>query len=451
MRFYSLFLLLALFAAEAWSAEGNGGSNGGDPKVIDENSIRLLLEGDGLKNAMLNYLKTLPVDEVADPEVKKTLLNANSGGALERDIRTSDNYIVKESCEDKSGNQVPAATQLGNKGGKICFDAKRLVGQYKELSHEEMMIRLASLAFHEHIHHFQSDKDSDLQNEKQANQVAAYVQLTAKIVQVPLLKWFDPKSGKAATRQALDVDQCRQFKELAEQRFESEIVGADSSAAIGFGLTHEKFYKDQDRIGNMFYELIRPHQEEIYAFLNADRLDTRIRGGGRSDAEWDFYRKLYEWTKPVRETLKKEGSYLQDGYGPDATRKNYYYLRPFVRIENQKIQFGVCTFYSANAEMKNRTYYEGCQKQDIQLAWYSGSKLDWKRYVPDDGGSYSALQVQGQRHFNMWTDFHKDEWVMQQIGYNCERLLHAKEIKKREKQVQETDEEKEKRLNSDTN
>jgi hypothetical protein len=68
----------------------------------------------------------------------------------------------------------------------------------KGLSEEDVMVRLAGLAFHEHTHHYQVFSNDKVQeNEDLANRIGGYILVTAKFVQLPLLRWVKPETGPA--------------------------------------------------------------------------------------------------------------------------------------------------------------------------------------------------------------------------------------------------------------
>ena len=106
------------------------------------------------------------------------------------------NYVIKKVCRDTLNVEVAASAKIGDVGGKICFDAKRIASQYRNLSEEALMVRLANIAFYEHVHHFQKSSDSLAENETEAHHLSAYVQITARLVQIPLLKWSPVRSKK---------------------------------------------------------------------------------------------------------------------------------------------------------------------------------------------------------------------------------------------------------------
>ena len=73
-------------AGNASAMDGTRG--GGDPNKIDQAAVELLLQGNGLKVAMVNYLNVIPVDQVQDAQVKATLTRLMNNSALVNDINT---------------------------------------------------------------------------------------------------------------------------------------------------------------------------------------------------------------------------------------------------------------------------------------------------------------------------------------------------------------------------
>ncbi len=197
-----LFCIMVLISGSQALADKARG--GGSPIMVDEQVIRLIIEGETLKNSVSNYFKTIKVEEIENPEVRQMVPRLLSEGLL-RDVKSADNYYFGD-CLDAQDSSVPASTEFGqmdgnqckpNIGGRICFNPKKLVSIYESegLSEEQLLIRLAALAIHEHIHHFQCVNDkNEMKLESEANQVAAYVQLSARLVQIPLLKWVSPNS-----------------------------------------------------------------------------------------------------------------------------------------------------------------------------------------------------------------------------------------------------------------
>jgi hypothetical protein len=148
----------------------------------------MLLKSDVLKSAMLNYLNSIKLDQVEDAQVRNTLSRITLE-ALRTDILTRGNYKIGSPCQDSYNHEVPASAQIGDEGGEICFNTNLISDQLKERTIEEGFIRLAALAFHEHVHHLQSRWTNVKKNEDEAYRVADYVLLTAKTVQMPSLKW----------------------------------------------------------------------------------------------------------------------------------------------------------------------------------------------------------------------------------------------------------------------
>ncbi|MGE0764300.1 MAG: hypothetical protein AB7N80_13550 [Bdellovibrionales bacterium] len=210
----TLSFLLSLTTVNAW-AIGSSVRGGGTPYKMDEASLSLMIEGGLLKKAMLDYLKTLRIAEITDRQVQSTFRRILKTGLLQKDISTLNNYELSANCTSDLGPEVAAATIFGsretdgklavNLGGKICFDLNKLLKLYQgsALSQEQLLIRLAALAFHEHVHHFQiDDVRLNEENEREADRLGAYVQLTARAAQNPSLKW-DPV---AALKEAQTVE-----------------------------------------------------------------------------------------------------------------------------------------------------------------------------------------------------------------------------------------------------
>jgi hypothetical protein len=211
MKFkWILVMVVSIFSATGLpSFAGKEGVGGGNPRKIDATAIQLLIQGQDLKIAMNNYLRTVRLEQIADSRIRRILKQVSVRGALQKDVEIS-RYEASSRCMADSSDSVPASTEVGKLGGKICFNLEKLAQQYSSLSSEELMIRLASLAFHEHIHHFQLVSESREINEKEANEFSAYVQLTAKATRMPSLKWVSPAGTSYARRLP---------RECAEQNF----------------------------------------------------------------------------------------------------------------------------------------------------------------------------------------------------------------------------------------
>lgn len=177
------------------TAIGGNSSGGGSPESVSQGALKLLIEGAGLKRAMQNYINTIDVEKIEDDEAKRLFTLLNKHGDLEGDIQTPNNYFVatkEQTCRDAYNKEVPASAEIGKVGGRICFDVEKLTELYKSLNDEEVMIHLAALAFHEHVHHFQKvsqDEKVIKKNEEEANRLAGYVLVTARFVQIPTLQW----------------------------------------------------------------------------------------------------------------------------------------------------------------------------------------------------------------------------------------------------------------------
>lgn len=201
-----LILSLILSHSGVEALAGTSDRGGGDLTRMDREAIVELLEGQTLRRAMLNYLDTIDLEKAnADSRiseaVKAVLLQKD---VLVQDIQTS-KYVVSETCSHFDG-QAPASAGIGDLSGEICFNIKSLTESLKNQSIEVAMIDLASLAFHEHVHHLQVPPSKNLslsqmrKLEEQAYAFSSYVKLTAKLTQLPVLMWSlegnKPSEGK---------------------------------------------------------------------------------------------------------------------------------------------------------------------------------------------------------------------------------------------------------------
>lgn len=193
---FILALIFVLFSNHSSFAGGNT-SSGGDPEKVRREAIRLLIEDGGLKKAMLNYLNTLQISQIQEYKIKALFVEMMKDDSLKMDIQKS-RYYISANCKGYDQEKTPASTSLGVSGSDICFNIEKLIQRFKNLTDEAMMVELAGLAFHEHVHHFQkapsTHNNEELikkheQIENNANAVGGYILITAKYVQVPLLQW----------------------------------------------------------------------------------------------------------------------------------------------------------------------------------------------------------------------------------------------------------------------
>ena len=197
---------MTIFASFQTYAGGPGSDGGGGNAEANAKSVlqRLILDdGYKLKASMINYLNTISINKVTDPMVKVTLARIGKT-ALINDINQS-HYRIKAGANeafiptlgDKSGVKMqPAAATDFMPVADVRFDLDLLFNEVKNLPQEDKMIAVASLAFHEHIHHFQTpphpraDIKAQLkERETEAYQTSGYVLKTAKFAEVQLLKW----------------------------------------------------------------------------------------------------------------------------------------------------------------------------------------------------------------------------------------------------------------------
>lgn len=191
-KMISLVLGMTLSLTNLFAAEGGGGGviggGGGDFELNSIKTLEQLLKQGGLKKALVHYLETIDVDKIENKKVKDTLAPIIKDGSLIQDIQTTE-YLLTENCIDVYNHEVPAAAYIGDLGGNICFNPGMILNQLKNPSSKDLMVELAALVLHEHIHHFQSSAKAITENEAEAYEVSAYFKITAKILQVPVLKW----------------------------------------------------------------------------------------------------------------------------------------------------------------------------------------------------------------------------------------------------------------------
>jgi hypothetical protein len=194
------FVSTCVFAGPPGSDQGGGTAEYNAKRALQ----RLILDdGYNLKASMRNYLNTININKISDSVVMATL-NKIGKAAMISDINQS-RYRIETGAREayipslgsKSGIKVqPAATTDFALAADVKFDLDLLYNEIKNLPEEDQMIAVASLALHEHIHHFQTKPGASLSSEPQllereseAYEFSGYVLVTAKFAQVPLLTW----------------------------------------------------------------------------------------------------------------------------------------------------------------------------------------------------------------------------------------------------------------------
>ncbi len=190
-------------------SKASTGGRGGIPDGIDEKSFTSYILGYGLRTSVQSYYNSVVQNlntmiAPMDPGVAN-LLRAMIGEGLGDDIVQLNLNVGLQNCI-KSGdesnpeykNKKPRAwTQTGqmgiwNIGGKICFDVKGLVNEFKGLSNEEAAVRFTALTFHELTHHFQNATTNPIaiqRQEEDANTVGAYVEAHRRVGFQPVVTW----------------------------------------------------------------------------------------------------------------------------------------------------------------------------------------------------------------------------------------------------------------------
>ncbi|MGZ8556633.1 MAG: hypothetical protein ACXWVX_09685 [Sulfuricurvum sp.] len=240
------YIFIAIYFSSCFSfAIGSEGVGGGASKQIESNSVQFLLENGDLKMALLNYLKTLKVDQIPNSSmqysrIKSLFQFATQENRIQKDIMTPHNYVFNQGCpKTQSFEDNFACTKIGDIYGPINFEVDKIAEYYKSLSTEQLMIRLGSLVLHEHIHHFQNPNIAFAENEADAYLVSDYVKVTAKIAQTPLLKWtpaqstpelgealsvvkyYDIKDSNSKNAEFIKVTKTKDYRLLYERCFDA--------------------------------------------------------------------------------------------------------------------------------------------------------------------------------------------------------------------------------------
>jgi len=314
--------------------DGGNSSGGGNPRTVLEGSLRLLITGGGLKRAMQNYLETIRPDQIEDASVRATFKRMMAGGELERELLTASPFheaTHNQPCVDAFNNAVPASTGIGKPGSAICFDIVKLEPYYSSYKEEEVMIHLASLAFHEYVHHYQAvthDIQQIQKNEDEANRVGGYVLVTAKFTAIPVLEWAPGKGG----------DEFQEIQKLYQ------IIQAKERAFLTVPAADYKEYPDY----------IGKDDRGLFRLLQREKYDGKlsVSGGG---AYYSFFTKASDYQAPAEIAL--EGGALKTGFaGCD-----YGFILPlgFVPLDQVNLQTGGMDFLAnfkpiANDEPKIR-------------------------------------------------------------------------------------------------
>jgi hypothetical protein len=194
--------VFALVSSVFFAYAGGEGVGGGSSIKMEADRIRYLLENGDVKQSLMIYLKSIQLDNFPtktpnQAAIKELFRQVLENNGLISDIQTPNNYVFNQGCPEAPGrppSQIVeskasligesnyerfACTPIGVKGGSINFEIKKLSEYYKGLNNQELLIRLASLAIHEHIHHFQNPAVELQIHENEAYALSDYVYLTA--------------------------------------------------------------------------------------------------------------------------------------------------------------------------------------------------------------------------------------------------------------------------------
>lgn len=202
-RSCSILASMAVFLFTAQALPKGGSHTGGaDPHEAVKRSSTALIEEllspekNVLKTSMLNYLKTINVDKVSNSVARSFFGQSPGLDELRKDISETTYVISKDGdCLDEFDKKLKVGTKVGVPRAPVCFDLKALSADYNGVNTELVMVNLAAVAFHEHMHHFQTDPMENTSLfatlEDDAYQISSYVMRTAK-GSLPILKWEFP-------------------------------------------------------------------------------------------------------------------------------------------------------------------------------------------------------------------------------------------------------------------
>lgn len=260
-------------------------SGGGTDTGVNEQLLNSFLDPqqDILKRALTNYLNTLNEEQIGDPNIKELMRTKFKKNDLLQDIHKS-TYVIGGlgNCKDEYNNKVAASAVIGQQGGPICFDTKTLAKDYVGLDTESTLIKLASLALHEHIHHLQpaitskSSGNRDLkisELESEGFRFSAYVLITAKSANLPTLKWtqemtvsddpvsaqknmctnFSKLSSKLKTRIKTQEEIFSMWKELSDEAEKTYFI-SNALASVSIGILTAALVN-----GSMGYRLVHAY------------------------------------------------------------------------------------------------------------------------------------------------------------------------------------------------
>ena len=223
--------LMLLFSSLALHAENEIG-NGGDlirARTTWVTEIVLSALGDDL----LKSIDLINPDMIKGNKEKKLYMNLLNAGLKEDIVASSPYYYVETPCLDKNGISQAEVSVINEKGGAICFDAKKIAQDMTSKSD------LFGIALHAHAHHL-GEEDSDMLDllTIQFSQAHQIVDVNREIERIRLRKdpnrWNDESPAHAGIRGALrvmenrDLDATYLIKELScfggSGRFREKIV-----------------------------------------------------------------------------------------------------------------------------------------------------------------------------------------------------------------------------------
>ncbi|MBL7557215.1 MAG: hypothetical protein JNM24_15420 [Bdellovibrionaceae bacterium] len=248
-----LLVLLAIltsvnFAFAQKGGKGGGSTGGTNNETINVQYLEYLLNGPEriLKNAVKDYLNSMDVNEIADPLIKKLFMEDYKISQFIDDINRS-HYVNEPNCKDEHNKIYSASAGIGEFGGKICFDLAALAKDYQGLTTQGVLIQLAAVALHEHLHHLQKDAERNLKPEekeahhmaleKEAYRLSVYVLLTAKLTQ-PSLFWSQKIGEESKIMSARTQELCDKYSDR-KRKVNIRISGQKDTVTIWRDLLDE--------------------------------------------------------------------------------------------------------------------------------------------------------------------------------------------------------------------
>ena len=186
-----------------------------------------------LGDDLLKSIDLINPDMIKGNKEKKLYMNLLNAGLKEDIVASSPYYYVETPCLDKNGISQAEVSVINEKGGAICFDAKKIAQDMTSKSD------LFGIALHAHAHHL-GEEDSDMLDllTIQFSQAHQIVDVNREIERIRLRKdpnrWNDENPAHVGIRGVLrtmergDLDATYLIRDLScfggSGRFRGEFV-----------------------------------------------------------------------------------------------------------------------------------------------------------------------------------------------------------------------------------